>query len=439
MNKFTNSLIRSSRKKWLNLDQLEMSIFFFIDSNAKEDIKRVVDNIKLFLSNKNNDIYVIDVADKKNDANIFRDAQYLRVEGGFHPEKLSSLLSDKNIVVGVSSDILLGEGFVDYISCNFCNNKVFLNRKDIGNSILFVASRDMLSVSGFYGDSALKRVMEREIPHDVFDVDDHDFKDRSSLDFKVFNIGGKEVDLYNNKIINGMWIGDALSNVEKLSINSFLKNGHDYNLYVYNDIKGIPDGVVIKDANTIIDSSKIFKYKKMGRRQGEDVGDEGYSGFANWFRYVLLQEQGGWWADMDVVCLKPFNISKPYVFTIAGNRPYINNGIIKTPKNNLMMGYCVSYCREMGKNPEWCETGCLLLERALNVYNLLNFSFNKEMFESLTVKQFGMIFDGTDIKIEECCYSIHLYNSRLSKFHMDKNGVFHKNSLFEKLKRKYLE
>ena len=35
---------------------------------------------------------------------------------------------------------------------------------------------------------------------------------------------------------------------------------HDYHLYLYDDIKGIPDGVVIKDANEIMDGSKIFKY-----------------------------------------------------------------------------------------------------------------------------------------------------------------------------------
>ena len=40
------------------------------------------------------------------------------------------------------------------------------------------------------------------------------------------------------QIIQGLWIGSELSMMEQLSIASFLKNGHDYHLYVYGDVKG---------------------------------------------------------------------------------------------------------------------------------------------------------------------------------------------------------
>ena len=62
----------------------------------------------------------------------------------------------------------------------------------------------------------------------------------------------------NNKIIRSLWIGKEISFLEKLSMISFIRNGHLYYLYVYNDVKALPDGIVLKDANTIIPENKIL-------------------------------------------------------------------------------------------------------------------------------------------------------------------------------------
>ncbi|MCI0557088.1 MAG: hypothetical protein MN733_01225, partial [Nitrososphaera sp.] len=99
-----------------------------------------------------------------------------------------------------------------------------------------------------------------------------------------------------NKIIQGLWIGPELSVMEQLSIASFLLNGHEYHLYLYDELENIPFGTLIKDASEILPSSSIFQYKRRPT----------YAGFANFFRYKLLLERGGWWADTDTICLKPF-------------------------------------------------------------------------------------------------------------------------------------
>ena len=73
--------------------------------------------------------------------------------------------------------------------------------------------------------------------------------------------------------------------MEQLSISSFLHNGHDYHLYVYDDLKYIPAGTVVMDASEILPSSRIFQYKQR----------PSYAGFSNFFRYKLLLngEAGG--------------------------------------------------------------------------------------------------------------------------------------------------
>ena len=80
------------------------------------------------------------------------------------------------------------------------------------------------------------------------------------------------------QIIQGLWIGSELSMMEQLSIASFLKNGHDYHLYVYGDVKGIPQGTVIQDGNEILPASLIFQYKE----------HKTYSAFSDFFLYNLL-------------------------------------------------------------------------------------------------------------------------------------------------------
>ena len=112
----------------------------------------------------------------------------------------------------------------------------------------------------------------------------------------------------NNKVVQGLWIGDELSLLEQLSIKSFLANGHEYHLYVYDDIKNIPKGTIVKDANEIIDSSEIYK----NTYQSPEYG---YLGFSDYFRVKLIYDKGGYWVDTDLVCLKHFDFEEDYVFS----------------------------------------------------------------------------------------------------------------------------
>src|SRR5580698_9560242 len=96
--------------------------------------------------------------------------------------------------------------------------------------------------------------------------------------------------------IQSLWVGDRLSAMEQLAIKSFLFHGHPFHLYVYQATEGIPEGTIVQDANEILPATSIFKYSE----------HNSYAGFANFFRYKLLVERGGWWVDMDVICLKPF-------------------------------------------------------------------------------------------------------------------------------------
>lgn len=140
-----------------------------------------------------------------------------------------------------------------------------------------------------------------------------------------------------NEVVQALWIGNKLGIMERLTLASFIKNGHPFHLYVYNDISTpLPAGVELKDAHQIIPKEKVFSYKHKNQ-YGHGKGS--VSGFSDIFRYKLLFEKGNWWVDMDVTCLQPLKFAEPYFFRKHHDLPLVGN-IMKAPKGCRLMKNC---------------------------------------------------------------------------------------------------
>ena len=232
--------------------------------------------------------------------------------------------------------------------------------------------------------------------------------------------------------VQGLWIGPELSVMERLSIASFLANGHGYHLYVYDDVKYIPEGAVARDANEILPASMIFQYK----------GSKSYAGFANFFRYKLLLERGGWWADTDAICLRPFSFPEEYVFAseIDKDVQVANSGVIKTPASSEAMEYAWHTC--LSKDPErlrWGETGPRLIGEAIRLFSLEKYLRPFQVFCPLGYLEWARVLDpSADLSFDRTTYAVHLWNEMWRRESKDKNGQYHPDCLYERLKRKYL-
>ena len=53
----------------------------------------------------------------------------------------------------------------------------------------------------------------------------------------------------------------TLPDVQTLSIRSFLAHGHQYHLYAYEEVEGVPDGTILCDASQILPRDSIFCYQ----------------------------------------------------------------------------------------------------------------------------------------------------------------------------------
>lgn len=181
-----------------------------------------------------------------------------------------------------------------------------------------------------------------------FGIDLKDRADRkksanlSDIKGKVNSIPIKE----NN--VHGLWIGNELSFMEILTIKSFIKQGYRFHLWTYETVKNeLPEHCICCDANEIIPESRIFKYKFSSQF---GTGKGSYAGFSDIFRYKLLHDIGGWWVDMDVTCLKPFDIDSPYFFRAHHDLPLVGN-IMKAPKGSELMLKCYKDAsREVDEN-----------------------------------------------------------------------------------------
>ena len=131
-----------------------------------------------------------------------------------------------------------------------------------------------------------------------------------------------------------MWIGNVLSSMEMLTIKSFIANGHAFYLWLYDspNIEKI-DNLFIMDASDIISREFVFSYKE---KNAFGHGKGSYAGFSDIFRYKLLYEYGGWWVDMDITCLKPFDFEQEYVFRAHHELDVVGN-VLKCPRGSDLM------------------------------------------------------------------------------------------------------
>jgi mannosyltransferase OCH1-like enzyme len=236
-----------------------------------------------------------------------------------------------------------------------------------------------------------------------------------------------------NKTIQGLWVGTRLSLMEQLSIASFLQHGHDYHLYVYDAVENIPAGTIVKDANEILPAACIFQYKC----------SPSYAGFANSFRYKLLLERGGWWADTDTICLKPFDFPDEYVFSSQidhRGKEVVNNGMIKAPVGSSAMAYAWAACQK--KNPArlvWGETGPKLMSKVVRKFSLKRYTKSAVVFCPVDYQEWRKVLEpGLKVSLDDRTFAIHLWNEMWRAAGQDKEAQYDQSCFYEELKRIYL-
>lgn len=214
---------------------------------------------------------------------------------------------------------------------------------------------------------------------------------------------------------------------------SFLANGHPFHLYVYEDVAGIPPGTTVRDGREILPEDEICYYE-------DGFGKGSPSLFSNLFRYKFLLERGGFWSDMDIVCLAPLVFADEYVFG-RHQRPdgstIINVGLIKTPPNAPVMRRCWESVTGIDRQAaRWAQTGPQLMNDAVIQEGLERYVQPVERFYPIHFPRFSDIL--TDTTLPADSLTVHLWHAAWIHHGLDPDGVHAKDSLYERLKARYL-
>jgi hypothetical protein len=149
------------------------------------------------------------------------------------------------------------------------------------------------------------------------------------------------------------WHGRALPLYARSCMQSFLDRGHRVRLFAYSPLD-VPPGVMLADAGRILDASHLLRYSKI-------------QFFADAFRYELLLKEGGWWIDVDVVCLTDKLPEAPYAW--AEQEPgVINVAIVKFPAADRLVAQLATDVRALSGQLQWGATGPDLLSKVLPEY-----------------------------------------------------------------------
>lgn len=248
--------------------------------------------------------------------------------------------------------------------------------------------------------------------------------------------------------IQSLWIGRPLSTIERLCIKSFLHNGHPFHLYIYQDVENVPDGVELRDANEILSSDHIYQAP-------DGWGKGSYAPFADLFRLELLRQRGGWWVDMDVVCLRPVTLETPNtvasslewkygvlpnsnVLRFEAGHPFLDHAIrlYKASKVEYLIGVKAvqQTCRDFA-DPT--------LVSPPEAFNPISWRYVKYItgleeppWHPRRLKRTLGITPPVG-RITERSWMLHLWNEVWTQSGLDREATYHPDSLFEQMKRRY--
>jgi hypothetical protein len=215
--------------------------------------------------------------------------------------------------------------------------------------------------------------------------------------------------------------------MEQLALASFVSNGHRIDLFAYEALEAQP-GVTLRDAREVIPARKVYRDSRGS-----------LSSFANMFRYKLLLERGGWWIDLDTVCLRPFDFEAPYVIATEPDKT-VANGVLRVPAGSELMAYTYERCRRLGrKRKKWGTTGPALLAEAVREKGLERYEVPHQTLIPIDWPDWERFLD-PDIRWEfpPETYALHLWNAMWVQNRRDKEATYPANCLYEQLKRRYL-
>jgi len=218
----------------------------------------------------------------------------------------------------------------------------------------------------------------------------------------------EEVASGHAETVRTFWHGSSLGPYQLVGLRSFVDRGHRVELFTYDSGIAVPDWIVRRDANEIFPTDHILAYQR-------DLGRGSFALHANLFRYAMLHKLGGWWADVDVVLLRPELPRAEAFFALETVEPLrATFSVLKFPSGHPALAEAVDRCIAVADAAMWGETGPDLLTELVVKYGLGRFGQPMNSAYPVSALEVPTLFDPDqcDALQRRCAdsYFVHLFN-----------------------------
>lgn len=237
-----------------------------------------------------------------------------------------------------------------------------------------------------------------------------------------------------------LWVGGPLSVLERMALSSWLANGHEVHLYTYGKPMKAARGLRIFDAREILPAQP---------ETHSSAGGQAPVRFSDMFSFAVLHRNGGIWADIDVVCLRPLDFAAGLDYFFASEmlpaqagddgklRIRASGCVMKAPAGSPLTQDCLDSARAAAGAGGNATTGPLLLHNAVEKFHMTTSLLNPLLFCPVPFWDMPALITGTTVLPPES-YGVHLWNESWRRNFFDKNASYDPLSLVERLKAHYL-
>lgn len=143
--------------------------------------------------------------------------------------------------------------------------------------------------------------------------------------------------------MSALWIGGALTWLERLCLKSWVDAGHQMVLYTYDGVDRVPEGVEVRDASVITPGDNLYRHGRTGS----------IALFSDLFRFHLMRKAPGEiWIDTDIYCWRQFTPDAPHVFGYETPRQ-INGAVLGLPPDSEALGQMLEFTEDEYPMPEF--------------------------------------------------------------------------------------
>jgi hypothetical protein len=179
----------------------------------------------------------------------------------------------------------------------------------------------------------------------------------------------------------------------------------------------VPAGCVLEDARGVLPESAVFTHR-------EGVGTGSYATFSNLFRYELLHARGGWWVDLDVVCV---NAHWPDAEVVLAHQDVnlINCAVLKFPAGHPSLVEARIRSAAGRDSASFTALGPkLTTELVAEGFTPASAVLPASSFYPLHYSQFWNVLDPRrTAAVDAVCagaYGVHLWNEMFRRFGLEK-------------------